>query len=254
MIFVTLFAVCCSICTVLVQRHIRYQRSPTASGGGGGCRLERTEYPWIDTLVIFDHYHDVYYAIVEGAVDFDPNLHPISGSYTLGGDDGGRVKIDGRRIEYSPEKRLLALNPFGEMEEIDLSPAEHDIVRSQNADAIWKVALKRLYRRTGKSEDSVPVGHWTYSDTKGNLAYEGSYKNGRRDGKWTYYYRNGQRRVEINYRQGRIDGDYSYFNTQGALEKTVQWKNDKPIDQTVSEVGLRHSQERTPTSRTGHSW
>lgn len=198
MIFVTIFAICCSISTFIIQRHNRYLRSPSSRSFSTDYSHGR-EYQWIDCVTCLDHNKDVYYAVVEGTVDFDPNLQNIGYSFH-DREKEGVLEIDNKIIEYSPKKRLLALNPFGEMEEIVLSPTEQEIVRyCQHIDRIWDIALQHLYRRKGVKENGVPVGHWCYYDNKGNLAYEGSYRNGKRDGKWKYYHENGRVRCEINY-------------------------------------------------------
>ena len=72
----------------------------------------------------------------------------------------------------------------------------------------------------GKVDARSPVGHWTYSDIKDRLAYEGSYHNGKRDGKWTYYHENGRVRAEIRYKQGELDGECKYFNDRGELKNS----------------------------------
>jgi hypothetical protein len=254
MIFVTLFAIGCSIFTVVMRKNIRFWKSPCHVLGGSGFERQRAEYQHVECRVSTDHYDDYYYGMVMGYVDFDPNLpeHPCTFTEHYDMDQGGQLSVNGKAVELSPEKWLLALNPFGQMEEIILSQAEQKLACSGDANRIWnEVVLKRLYRRQGKTDAGRPVGHWTYSDNNGKLAYEGSYKQGDRDGKWTYYYPDGTVRAKISYTQGKLDGDSTYFDDQGALKKTIQWKNDYPVGETVRQIGLEHQQMRTPSAILG---
>ena len=257
MMLVTLFAILCSIFTVVMQKNTHFWRSPRSLSGGSGFDGSRTEYQRIECLVWKDHYNECYYAIAEGYVDFDPNLIGNVCSYTFTYDihEGGKLKINGRLIEHSQNKRLLALNAFGQMEEITLSSTEQKVVCSSDADQIWnRVVLKRLYKREGKTDASGLVGHWTYCDNNGKLAYEGSYQNGKRDGKWIYYYQSGKVRAEIAYAQGKLDGECKYFDDQGELKTTVKWRNDYPVGQTVRQAGLDYREVRTPTTISGGKW
>ncbi len=254
LVVVTLFAVLCSIVTVVMQKNVRFWKSPESRSGGTGFDRNRVEYQHVECAVWKDHYKDYYYAIAVGYVDFDPNLQErlCSLTYNYDMNEGGKLTINGKIVGFSQNKRLLALNPFGRMEEIVLSPAEQKIACSGDAERIWnQVVLKRLYRRQGKADARSPVGHWTYSDIKDRLAYEGSYHNGKRDGKWTYYHENGRVRAEIRYKQGELDGECKYFNDRGELKKTVKWKNDRPVDQTVRQIGLDTREVRTPTTTSG---
>jgi hypothetical protein len=256
MVIAALFAVLCSIVTVVMQRNERYWRSPCSLSGGPSYDLARYEYQHIDCAVSRDHRNGYYYGVVAGYVDFDPNLEQTRLSYssTYGGNEGGILKVGDKIIEYSTDKRLLTVNPFGKMEEVVLSSAEQKVACSADGERIWnQIVLKRLYRRQGKTEVGVPVGHWTYSDVRGKLAYEGSYKRGKRDGKWTYYHEDGKVRAEVVYTQGTLDGECRYFDNQGNLKKTVKWKNGYPVDQTVRQLGVGCQEVRTPTTISGGS-
>jgi hypothetical protein len=249
MVVVALFAILCSIVTVVMQRNERYWRSPCLLSGGPSYDRNRGEYQHIDCVVSRDHYKDYYYGAVVGYVDFDANLEETHWSYssTYGGNEGGILKVNDKIVEYSTDKRLLTVNPFGKVEEVVLSPAEQKVACSADGERIWnQIVLKRLYKRQGKTEAGVPVGHWIYSDAKSRLAYEGSYKHGKRDGKWTYYHEDGSTRAEMVYSRGELDGECRYFDNQGNLKKTVKWKNGYPVDQTVRQIGIGCQEVRTP--------
>ena len=235
----------------------RFWRTPCSSGGGYYYDRERKgEYRCIECEVWRDHYKDYYYAISLACADFDPNLEEAhcSSTYQYDMDKGGKLTINGKAMEFSYEKRLLALGPFGRMEEIVLSPAEQKVACSADAHRIWnEIVLKRLYKRQGKTKAGVPIGYWTYSDIDGRLAYEGSYENGERDGKWCYYYPDGKIRAEVVYRLGEMDGRWRYFDDQGRLKKIVEWKNHHPVGQSVRQAGLHFWEERTPTTISGGS-
>src|SRR5260370_38123825 len=65
--------------------------------------------------------NEFFYAIAVGHVDFEPIMPDLDYEYTYSMKCGGNLIVDGAPIEYSPSKRILALNPFGEMQEIVLS-------------------------------------------------------------------------------------------------------------------------------------
>jgi hypothetical protein len=138
LVVVTLFAVLCSIVTVVMQKNIRFWKSPE-SESTGNC-YDIGEYQHIECAVWTDHYQDYYYAIAVGYVDFDPNLQErlFSWTYNYDMNEGGKLTINGKIVGLSQNKRLLALNPFGRMEEIVLSPAEQKVVCSADAKRIWK--------------------------------------------------------------------------------------------------------------------
>jgi len=46
----------------------------------------------------------------------------------------------------------------------------------------------------------------------GKKEFEGSYKDGKKDGLWTDYYKNGQKRSVKTYKDGRKDGLYNYWH------------------------------------------
>jgi hypothetical protein len=252
MIFAALFVVCCSVGAVLYQKYLESRRFPRSFGGGSRVNSGRDEYPCIEMVCYRDGNGDLFYAAIEGYVSSDPNACSVSYCHALFGDDVF-VEVNGNRIEYSDQKHLLALNPFGQMEEIALSPDECGVVCSGGMEATWEIALKHLYCRSGKMVNGVPDGHWTYSDSAGNLAYEGDYQNGKRNGKWTYYYRNGNRRAEIDYLQGKLHGEYKSFDEHGTLTKTVRWKGAHSVRDAIQTEGLMRWGGRTSTSSAGGS-
>ena len=229
-------------------RKAREQRELPQWMGGGQSSLPDREYRNIDCLVWRDGNHCLYYAICMGYVDFDPNLPlPPFQCQLTSGEDVGEVVINGKRIDSSHRGRLLALNPFGRMVEISLSPHEEKLVASDDVDQIWKdVVLKRLYRREGRVENGRPVGHWTYGDSSGRKGYEGRYLQGKRDGKCTYYHENGRVRAEFVYKRGKLHGQCKYYSGEGRLTDSISWKDDYPIDRTVRQTGLAHSEVRNP--------
>src|ERR1700730_11253251 len=92
------------------------------------------------------HDGELFYAIAVSNVDFEPIMPELSYKYTWYIDDGGHLIVNDVPIQYTRTKRLLALNPFGEMQEIELNDAETQVVTS-NAKNIWEsVVLPRLYQ------------------------------------------------------------------------------------------------------------
>lgn len=190
---------------------------------------------------------DLFYAAVIGYTDFEPTIPSFEYKHSYDIQAGGELFIDGKRIDYSPKKRLLALNPFGRMQEIVLSNSESQVVVSADGEQIWrKVILKRLYRFNGDEKNGKRVGHWVCSDSAGKKAYEGEYVDGNRDGKWVYFYPSGTTRAEIHYANGKRHGKWSYFSEDGELTDFLTWNNNTPVEHPASQVGLGHSEVRVP--------
>jgi hypothetical protein len=241
-----MLATCIVMSFVAVARKER--EKPCSMGGGQSSRPDH-EYPNIECLVWCDGNGRPYYAIALGYADFDPNL-PVplpSFRYTYTQEKGGQLLIDGKEIELFHRRHLLALDPFGRMVELALSPSEETLVAAGDPERVWEdVVLKRLYRREGRRQHGVLVGHWTYRDAEGRKAYEGTYAQGKRDGKWTYYYQSGRLRAEMMYKQGKLDGECKYYAADGTLKDTVRWRDDRPLDRTVRQVGLQRVETRGP--------
>jgi hypothetical protein len=182
-----------------------------------------------------------YYGLIVGHYEFDPNIPALQTyDYAYDASKGGALAINGRTIGYSLNKRLRALNAFGEMEEIILTDREAEIVTPPtsgvvDARRIWnEVVLPRLYRFEGKTSSGRPVGHWTCCDRLGRKAYEGDFVNGLRDGKWTYYYPSGTTRAEIRFSGGKRNGKWTRLSESGAVEESLTWKNDVPVERAAT--------------------
>ena len=61
----------------------------------------------------------------------------------------------------------------------------------------------------------------------GKKEFEGSYKDGKKDGLWTDYHENGQKKSEGNHKDGKLDGLWTnwYENEQKSSE--ITYKNGK---------------------------
>jgi hypothetical protein len=243
-------AIAAELQTLQVQRE-----SPSVMGNGYSFRRDR-EYQHIECQLWRDTNQRFYYGICIGYVSCDPSLPVRLPTYEFKhpGKDG-ELLIDGKKIERSQARRLLVLDPFGKMVEIPLSPEEEQMLKSARdnkryEEVLWEeIVLKRLYRREGRVEDGKLAGHWIYSDSDGKKAYEGTYVRGRRDGTWTYYRENGKLRAQMSYRNGDLQGECKYFDAKGELTDTISWDNDDPVDRTVKQTGLGHSEVRGPGHR-----
>jgi hypothetical protein len=154
--------------------------------------------------------------------------------------------VNGTPIRYSNEKRILALNPYGEMQEIILSEAEAQIVAS-DSERIWEsVVLPRLYQFRGQSENGRRVGTWTCLDMDGRKAYEGDYLDGKRDGEWTYFFPSGAIRAIIHYQGGKRHGKWTYFTENGAEELVLTWNKNTPVERAARQAGFDYEEVRYP--------
>lgn len=154
-------------------------------------------------------------------------------------DKGGELLVNGCQIDYSSDSRLLALDPFGDMQEIKLTESEAEIVRGSDGERIWnEVVLPRFYRIEGKERDGKRVGHWIFSDHQSRKAYEGDYHNGLRDGKWVYFFPSGALRAEIHFTKGKRNGKWIYFSEDGAVKDYLTWKDNVPVERPARQNGL----------------
>jgi hypothetical protein len=193
---------------------------------------------------------ELFYAIAVSNVDFEPNMPEFSFKYTWYLDDGGHLIVNGARIQYTRPKRLLALNPFGEMQEIELNDAETQIVTSDSKNIWDSVALPRLYHFTGETENGRRVGTWTCCDADGKKAHEGDNAVGKRNGEWTYFYPSGSIRAVIHYQNGKRHGKWTYFTEDGNQLSALTWNDDKPVERAARQIGLDYGDIVYPN---GHS-
>ena len=72
----------------------------------------------------------------------------------------------------------------------------------------------------------------------GETMYEGSYKNGKRNGKWTEWNKKGQKKFERTYKNGKKDGLWTeWFYYDGAVSETkTLFKDGKFISTKIGEV------------------
>ena len=64
---------------------------------------------------------------------------------------------------------------------------------------------------------------------KGQKEFEGSYKDGKKEGLWTYWNENGQKKYEWNYKDGEEDGLKIYWYENGQKWYEGTYKDGKLI-------------------------
>jgi hypothetical protein len=192
---------------------------------------------------------DHFYGIAVGHVDFDPIMPDLTYEHSYSLEDGGKLIVNGTPIEYSPEKRILALNPFGQMEEITLSESEAQVVATDSK-RIWEsVVVPRLYQFQGLLDNGRRNGTWICLDKSGKKAFEGDYADGKRGGQWTYFYPSGEVRAIIHYQNGMRQGKWTYFARDGAQESVLTWNKDIPVERSARQVGLDFEEVVYPDGR-----
>lgn len=197
------------------------------------------------------HTDELYYALIVGHCEFEPIIPSFTFQRTYSMDDGARLSVNGTPVGYSHPKRLLALNPFGEMQEIELSEGEAQIVSSVKVNEIWEsIVLRRLYEFKGTLKEGKRFGTWSCFDKAGNKAYVGDYIEDLRDGQWTYYYPSGQVRAVINYHKGARHGKWTTMNENGA-QSVLTWNNDIPVERSASYSTLGRSRVCHPNGNWG---
>ena len=61
----------------------------------------------------------------------------------------------------------------------------------------------------------------------GKTEFEGSYKDGKREGKWTEWYKNGLKEKEVTYKDGKIDGLLTSWYEDGQKRLEATYKDGK---------------------------
>lgn len=215
-------------------------RQPNSQSGGQSFEQARV-HQHIGCKVWKTKTKELFYAISMGYGSFEPMLPSFNFTYSYDTEKGGSLFINGKPILYSNEKRLLALNSFGKMEEIALSNSEEQIVTAGDAVNIWnKIVLKRLYKFKGEKKTKKRIGLWTCFDSIGRKSYEGNYVNGKRNGTWSYYYASGIIRAKINYTDGIRNGKWTFFTEEGKVNGSSIWKNNFPTKKPAIQTGLGH--------------
>ncbi len=213
---------------------------------------------------------DLFYAIAVAHTFFEPIESSWTFEYQRSHDEGGLLVVNGQVIEYAATPRLLANGPFGEMHELQLTPAETKHVLGGDVGAIWEqVVEKRLYRfegasrKVGESADDrqlgdtvihegvMRVGHWTIRDTQNRKAFEGDYVDGKRHGRWTYYFPSGSVKAEIGYEDGEREGPWLYYDEDGQLIDTITWHQGTPAERAPRTGGLGESRWVKPDGSRG---
>lgn len=214
---------------------------------GGGSSINQSSWGNVTAEVFSTGNNKLYYALVTASQEFEPMNPPLSYQYSFSIDHGGSLLVDGRRIGPSPTPRVLALNPFGRMEEFSISPAEADIVVQGKPLPIWEqVVLPHLAIVEGKTIDGVRVGHWTVSGKSGTKGYEGGYVDGKRDGQWKYYSSDGKLRATVSYRLGKLHGEMTDLDPDGKVLRRVEWKDDIPVGAAQTWTTLGRTVTKSP--------
>ena len=61
----------------------------------------------------------------------------------------------------------------------------------------------------------------------GKKEFEGSYKDGKKNGLWTDYHENGQKKSEGNHKDGKLDGLWTNWYANGQKSSEITYKNGK---------------------------
>ena len=65
----------------------------------------------------------------------------------------------------------------------------------------------------------------------GKTEFEGSYKDGKREGKWTEWYKNGLKEYECTYKDGKRDGLLTFWFENGQKKSEVTFKDGELISE-----------------------
>uniref|UniRef100_UPI004049A2E9 toxin-antitoxin system YwqK family antitoxin n=1 Tax=Fulvivirga sp. TaxID=1931237 RepID=UPI004049A2E9 len=89
--------------------------------------------------------------------------------------------------------------------------------------------LKEKYETLTGDESSLN-GKYIKYHLNGNVATEGSFKNGYKSGLFKEYYESGKLQREINFDNGNKQGPVKVYNEQGILLQSAYFENNKLAD------------------------
>ena len=71
----------------------------------------------------------------------------------------------------------------------------------------------------GSFKNGLREGSWVRYWDNGNLYYKGDYKNGKKEGSWVSYHKNGQLRYKGDYKNGEEEGSWVGYKVSGSVWK-----------------------------------
>lgn len=91
---------------------------------------------------------------------------------------------------------------------------------------------QQIHVTQGNSSGRVLNGEFTKFYLSGQMAEQGEFKKGLKDGVWKTWFESGNLETIYNYKEGIISGDYMLFNEAGDLRESGKIKKgEKDIDQ-----------------------
>jgi hypothetical protein len=94
----------------------------------------------------------------------------------------------------------------------------------------------------GTYKDGEKDGPWATYHENGQLAQEGAYKNGKRHGPWVAYHEDGQLDFKGDYKDDKRDGPWVWYYENGHKKTMEIWKNGKTVGPSIryTEDGKAH--------------
>jgi hypothetical protein len=83
-----------------------------------------------------------------------------------------------------------------------------------------------------RDERGNPVRHGWFKSWYENsqVASEGDYREGLKQGRWNYYYENGQKRLEAGYQDDKKQGTWVFWGRNGEKQKEERYQDDRNIE------------------------
>ncbi len=83
-----------------------------------------------------------------------------------------------------------------------------------------------------KDDRGNPVRHGWFKSWYENsqVASEGNYREGLKQGRWTYYYENGQKRLEAGYQDDKKQGTWVFWGREGEKQKEEKYQDDRKVE------------------------
>ncbi|GAB2770242.1 MULTISPECIES: tetratricopeptide repeat protein [Hymenobacter] len=167
----------------------------------------------------------------------DNDLHGWTRSYT----PGGHITEE-RWMQYDRPLVVTSFDSTGRvLDRFDVQPTTKSLTLhyangKPRSESGWLCYAyqgpdKWLYPN-GKPELTVELDrgnrqgpYRTYHPLTGNLAEEGAYRQGKREGEWKGYYASGALRFKGSYRTGEQEGEWQYYTEKGGTEILLNYAN-----------------------------
>ena len=110
---------------------------------------------------------------------------------------------------------------------------------------------QKIHQTQGRSAGYVLHGNFLKHYVDGQLAEQGEFKYGLKNGQWTTWYNSGKIESKRVYKKGILQGDYALFDEDGKLIEGGRYKNGK---KKLPKIKQEKGEEETEADEDKKPW